>query len=108
VFPEKHVFFAKRTQFQSMFTEDFEKIQSQLKPFQTQLKPIFTPLKANLKPISPQKRPPPLPERGSVSRSNGYNPRPSQTTMTADLIPLNIGDPNWKLAFGPRRFNLPP
>jgi hypothetical protein len=35
--PEK-VFFAKRTQFQSMFTEDFKKIESQLKPFQTQFK----------------------------------------------------------------------
>jgi hypothetical protein len=39
--PEK-VFFAKRTQFQSMFTAFFEKIESQLKPFQSQKKPIQT------------------------------------------------------------------
>jgi hypothetical protein len=31
------------------------------------------------------------PERGSVSRSNGDNPGPTQITMTTDLIPLNIG-----------------
>jgi hypothetical protein len=37
-----------------MFTEDFEKIESQLKPFQTQKKPIFDPSKANSKPISNQ------------------------------------------------------
>jgi hypothetical protein len=30
-------------------------------------------------------------ERGSVSRSNGYNPRPLQTTSMANSIPLNIG-----------------
>jgi hypothetical protein len=33
--PEK-IFFAKRTQSYSMFTGDFEKMESQLKPFQSQ------------------------------------------------------------------------
>jgi hypothetical protein len=47
--PEK-VFFAKRTQFQSMFTAFFEKTKPNSKP-------MFDPLKANSNPILPPKRP---------------------------------------------------
>jgi hypothetical protein len=41
ILSQKNMFFAKRTQFQSMFTAFFEKTESQLKPFQTQFKANF-------------------------------------------------------------------
>jgi hypothetical protein len=45
------MFFAKRTQFQSMFTEETEKIQSQFKANSKPIKAISNPKKANLNPI---------------------------------------------------------
>jgi hypothetical protein len=88
----KNMFFAKRTQSYSMFTGDFEKTRSQLKPIQTQLKPIFDLFKAN-SPILRSSSPPKPWRRGisgvGTSKTPAHEPQQRmQSKMCAiDLYP---------------------
>jgi hypothetical protein len=73
----KNMFFAKRTQSCSMFTVEFEKIQSQLKPFQSQKNPK----KSQFKPNSSQFCPQTSRERGRKSSRSYYPTRDNRFSL---------------------------